>query len=102
MDNILLERIDKLLIESPLYGKEKSRAWKMYREMILNAKNKRNTIRIGTKKYFLSDSYLKNKQVKYKFIALEITEIIFNILKWRFEFQFGFLIYSTLLNENGS
>lgn len=39
-DNILLERIEKLLVESPLYGMEKSKAWKKYTAEVLKAKDK--------------------------------------------------------------
>jgi len=39
--NILLERIEKLLIESPLYGMEKSKLWKKYTADIVSAKDKK-------------------------------------------------------------
>ena len=38
--SILLEKIDKLLVESPIYGKEKSKLWKKYKEEIVSAKDK--------------------------------------------------------------
>ena len=40
MDNILLEKIDKLLVESPVYGREKSKSWKNYTASIEKAKDK--------------------------------------------------------------
>jgi len=40
-NNILLERIDKILIESPMYGKMKSKLWMKYREEIVSAKDKK-------------------------------------------------------------
>ena len=40
-NNILLEKIDRILIESPLYGKAKSKLWKMYVDKIVDAKDKK-------------------------------------------------------------
>ena len=36
-----LEKIDKLLIEGPMYGKMKSKLWKDYKEKIVSAKDKK-------------------------------------------------------------
>lgn len=41
MENNTIEKIDKFLIEGPMYGKQKSKLWKKYREEIFDAKNKR-------------------------------------------------------------
>jgi len=60
-NNILLEKIDKLLIESPLYGKAKSKLWKKYVEQIVSAKDKNaltkflSSIEKDTKKGKLTD-----------------------------------------------
>lgn len=48
-NNVLLERIDKLLIESPLYGKAKSKIWSKYKEEIVSAKNKKVLTKIMAK-----------------------------------------------------
>jgi len=57
-----LEKIDKLLIESPLYGKEKSKLWNKYKKDIVSAKDKKvltklmATIEKDTKSGKLTDS----------------------------------------------
>ena len=61
-NNMLLEKIDKILIESPLYGKAKSKQWKKYIEKIVSVKDKKaltkilSTIEKDTKSGKLTDS----------------------------------------------
>ena len=77
-NNILLEKIDKLLIESPLYGKEKSKLWKKYKKTILDAKDKKSLTKIlsaiekDTKKGKLTDTEMMDliDQVDLKAVKL--------------------------------